>query len=45
VEIACGLADYSDVTKLATDETSRAMGHSYVTLAADADARQELFVI
>jgi transposase len=44
VEIACGLADYSGVTALAVDETSRARGHSYVTLAADADARRVLFV-
>src|SRR3954451_23347127 len=34
VEMACGLADYSDVTSLAIDETSRARGHDYVTLAA-----------
>ena len=44
VGIACGLADHSDVTALAIDETSRARGHSYVTLAADADARRVLFV-
>ena len=44
VEMACGLADHSDVTALAVDETSRARGHSYVTLAADADARCALFV-
>jgi transposase len=44
VEMACGLADYSDVTALAIDETSRARGHSYVTLAADAEARRVLFV-
>ena len=44
VEMACGLADYSDVTALAIDETSRARGHSYVTLAADAQARRVLFV-
>ena len=44
VEMACGLADYSDVRALAIDETSRARGHSYVTLAADADARRVLFV-
>ena len=44
VEMACGQADYSDVTALAIDETSRARGHSYVTLAADADARRVLFV-
>jgi transposase len=44
VEMACGLADHSDVTALAIDETSRARGHSYVTLAADADARRVLFL-
>jgi transposase len=44
VEMACGLADYSAVTALAIDETSRARGHSYVTLAADADARRVIFV-
>src|SRR6218665_614704 len=44
VEIACGLADYWDVTALAVDETSRARGHSYVTLAADAEQRRVLFV-
>ncbi len=44
VEMACGLADHSDVTALAIDETSRARGHSYVTLAADAQARRVLFV-
>jgi len=44
VEMACGLADHSDVTALAIDETSRERGHSYVTLAADADARRVLFV-
>lgn len=44
VGMACGLADHSDVTALAIDETSRARGHSYVTLAADADARRVLFV-
>src|SRR5574340_490926 len=44
VEMACGLADHSGVTALAIDETSRARGHSYVTLAADAEARRVLFV-
>ncbi len=44
VEMACGLADYSDVSALAIDETSRARGHSYVTLAADAELRKVLFV-
>lgn len=44
VDMACGLADHSQVTALAIDETSRARGHSYVTLAADAHARRVLFV-
>ena len=44
VHIAVGLADFSDVTALAIDETSRARGHDYVTLAADAVKRRVLFV-
>jgi len=36
VHIAAGLADYSAVQALAIDETSRARGQAYVTLAADA---------
>ena len=46
VHMASGLADYSAVTSLAIDETSRARGHQYVTLAADADAdeRRVVFV-
>lgn len=44
VEMACGLADHSGVSALAIDETSRARGQSYVTLAADADARRVVFV-
>lgn len=44
VEIACGLADLSEVRALAIDETSRARGHDYVTLAADALERRVLFV-
>ena len=44
VEMACGLADYSEVTALAIDETSRARGHDYVTLAADANERRVVFV-
>ena len=44
VEIALSLADFSDVTALAIDETSRARGHDYITLAADALARRVLFV-
>lgn len=44
VEIALGMADFSDVTALAIDETSRARGHDYITLAADANERRVLFV-
>ena len=44
VEIALRLADFSAVTALAIDETSRARGHDYVTLAADALERRVLFV-
>ena len=44
VHIALGLADFSAVTALAIDETSRARGHDYGTLAADAAARRVLFV-
>ena len=44
VHIAGGLADYSAVTSLAIDETSRARGHRYVTIAADADERRVVFV-
>jgi len=44
VEMALGLADFSDVPSLAIDETSRARGQAYVTLAADAQARRVIFV-
>jgi transposase len=44
VDLALSLADFSDVTALAIDETSRARGHDYITLAADALARRVLFV-
>jgi transposase len=44
VHIAGGLAGYSAVTSLAVDETSRARGQQYVTLAADADERRVVFV-
>jgi len=44
VEIALGLADFSAVKALAIDETSRARGHDYITLAADALERRVLFV-
>lgn len=44
VDLACEQADYSMVTDLAIDETSRSKGHDYVTLGADADARRVVFV-
>jgi len=46
VDLALSQADFSGVTHLAIDETSRARGHDYVTLAADAapERRAVLFV-
>lgn len=44
VELALDQADFSEVKRLAADETSRARGHDYITLVADADARRVLFV-
>lgn len=44
VEAAVGAADHSQVRQVAFDETSRAKGHDYVTLAADAEQRKVLYV-
>lgn len=44
VEDALEQADFSDVRSLAIDETSRARGHEYVTIAADAQKRSVIFV-
>src|SRR5438093_775902 len=44
VEMALERADFSEVKALAIDETSRARGHDYITLAADAVERRVLFV-
>lgn len=44
VDLAHDQADFSEVKRLAADETSRARGHEYITLVADADARRVLFV-
>lgn len=44
VELGLEQADFSEVTRLAADETSKARGHDYITLVADADARRVLFV-
>jgi Transposase and inactivated derivatives len=44
VALALDEADFSEVTSLAIDETSRARGHDYITLAADAVKRRVLSV-
>jgi transposase len=44
VELTVATADYSEVRELAIDETSRARGHDYVTIAADAQRRAVIFV-
>lgn len=44
VDLALSKADFSEVARLAVDETSRAKGHDYITLFADADERKVLFV-
>ena len=44
VELALAQADFSAVHELAIDETSRARGHDYITLAADARERRVLAV-
>ncbi len=44
VELALEQADFSPVRELAIDETSKARGHDYVTIAADAERRAVIFV-
>lgn len=44
VALALQAADFSQVSALAIDETSRARGHDYITLAADAHERRVLSV-
>ena len=43
-ELARLASDWSGVTALAIDETSRAKGHDYITLAADPEQRRVLVV-
>lgn len=43
-EAARRQTDYSKVTQLGVDETSRAKGHDYVTLFVDLSARRTVFV-
>src|SRR5262249_13540236 len=44
VDLALAEADLSALSSIAIDETSSRRGHSYLTLAADADARKVVFV-
>ena len=44
VELAVAADDLSGLRAVAIDETSRAKGHDYVTLVADAKARRVVFV-
>jgi len=44
VDLGLEQADFSEVKRLAADETSKARGHDYITLVADADLRRALFV-
>lgn len=44
VDLGREQADFSEVTRLAADETSKARGHDYITLVADPDERRVLFV-
>jgi transposase len=44
VEAAVIASDLSEVRRIAIDETSRARGHDYVTVVADAQRRSILFV-
>lgn len=44
VALALDEADFSELRHLAIDETSRAKGHDYLTLAADADRHAVVFV-
>lgn len=45
VALALAAADFSEVKALAIDETSRARGHDYITLAADADPEQRRVLV
>jgi len=45
VSLAVAQAYFGNVRALAIDETSRARGHDYITLAADADERRVLAVV
>ena len=44
VDLGIEQSDFSQVTRLAVDETSKAKGHDYISLVADADEHKVLFV-
>lgn len=44
VDLALAAADFSGIEELAIDETSKARGHDYVTIAADPARRAAIFV-
>lgn len=44
MDLAVAERDLADVRQLAFDETSRACGHHYLMLAADAERRAVIFV-
>lgn len=44
VELGLEQSDFSEIKHLAVDETSKARGHDYITLVADADEHRVLFV-
>jgi len=44
VDLGLEQADFSEVKRLAADETSKAKGHDYITIVADADEHRVLFV-
>lgn len=44
VDLGLEQSDFSEVSRLAADETSKSKGHDYITLVADADEHRVLFV-
>ncbi|MBK7765848.1 MAG: hypothetical protein IPI44_06895, partial [Sulfuritalea sp.] len=44
VDLGLSRPTFSEAGRLAADETSKARGHDYITLVADADWRRVLFV-
>jgi transposase len=44
VDLTVAQADFSEIKRLAVDETSRAKGHDYISVFADAEERKVIFV-